>query len=343
MVSHIVSTSSTADGSGSEMAQASDDDTKIPAAISTSSQTQNSHQRSSPRNVFTQHTDDVIVRMLEFLECQSLIRASTTCSRFQQLGLQSAAQRTHAIAQSRQLCNVMQLLRAQEQITEGDHYWNYSSASASSTGHVRVPMLLLGRRIVVTDAGDPEYNGVYYCTNANGNGFVFTKPRYPIVRVSAAYRRGRDENVDADNDNHLRPGNQQQRQGLPAAGGNNPHLHQRIPAVPAVPQNDVDSSIYDGETAHPGQPLRCIISKRYSGDRLLWYMSKESETIEEGNDQESTVTETFHFWANLMTLNTATPDASRYPSQSSALTRQGGESWHSLSTAFRAPTVELMD
>ena len=340
MVSQIMSVSSFADGS--EM------DAKIPAAISTSSQTQSQQQRPSSRNVFTQHTDDVIVRMLEFLECQSLIRASTTCSRFQQLAHQSAGQRTHAIAQSRQLCSVMQLLRAQEQIVEGDHYWNHSSTSASATGHVRVPMLLLGRRIVVTNAGDEDYNGTYYCTNANGNGFVFTKPRYPIVRVSAALRRAQADNMEVDNNtNNPRPAPQQQ-QGLPAAvGGNNPHLqhpHHHLAGAAAVPQNDASiSTRYDGETPQPGQPLRCIISKRYSNDRLLWYMSKEVETIDDNNTQGSTVSETFHFWASLMILETATPDASRYPSQSSALTRQGGESWHSLSTAIRAPTVELMD
>jgi hypothetical protein len=58
----------------------------------------------------------------------------------------------------------MQLLRAKEQI-EG-------VGSGIDENHVRVPILLLSRRMLVTDAGDPEYDGIYFCTGCNGNGFV---------------------------------------------------------------------------------------------------------------------------------------------------------------------------
>jgi hypothetical protein len=154
-------------------------------------------------NYFQKHTDDVVLRILEFLECRSLIRASLTCSRFHQLANKSAVQRTYDVAHARQLNNVMQLLRAQEQIVgdddyagvENDHH-NYDHNGRGDDNnnnnnnnnnhaivrqygcHVPVPMLLPRRRVIVTNAGDPDYNGVYYCTDSNGNGFVFTKPRY---------------------------------------------------------------------------------------------------------------------------------------------------------------------
>jgi len=43
---------------------------------------------------------------------------------------------------------------------------------------VRVPLLGLKRRVIVSGAGDEEYNGIYFCTGFNGNGFEFTKPRF---------------------------------------------------------------------------------------------------------------------------------------------------------------------
>ena len=129
---------------------------------------------------FLQHMadDDIIVRTFEFLECQSLVKISMTCSRFRELAHRSAAQRTYDVAQARQLNNVMKLLRAKEQID--------GIGTRITDPHVRVPVLLLGRRVLVTDAGDPEYNGVYFCTGSNGNGFIFTKPRFPERRILRA-------------------------------------------------------------------------------------------------------------------------------------------------------------
>ena len=130
-------------------------------------------------NNFLQHTtDDVILRIFEFLECQSLIQMCLTCSRFRQLAHRSATQRTIDVASTRQLQSVMQLLRAKEQID--------GVGTGIHDNHVRVPILLLSRRILITNAGDPEYNGVYFCTGSNGNGFIFTKPRFPERR---AHRR----------------------------------------------------------------------------------------------------------------------------------------------------------
>ncbi|KAG7362202.1 F-box domain containing protein [Nitzschia inconspicua] len=381
-------------------------------------------------NAFLQHTDDVILRVFEFLESQSLIRASLTCSRFHQLAHRGATQRTYQIARTRQLYNVMQLLRAHEQIFDGDQI-NHNT----TLGHVRVPMLLLRRRIVVSDAGDPEYNGVYYCTNSNGNGFVFTKPRHPIQRVSD--RRQRLQSLQPDpsqqqqfnqrnntngtqgqannnnNNNAANVGNihgllqrpqiqqliLQQRQQHPgqrvrlllmqnqnvhqaqqaqqpaAVGGVNGNPpHQPVAVLPAVvlqqqqqqqqqpiaagvlggpimPDNDNFSSTrYDGEIAQPGQPLRCIISKRFSNETILWYMSKEVEAAPMGSEdseedheiEQDGIREVFSYWSKLMVLGAASPDVCRYPSQTSILSRQG-DGWQSLAVTQRPPTVELLD
>lgn len=117
-------------------------------------------------NNFLQYltADDVILRIFEFLECKSLIRMAFACSRFRQLAYKSATQRTCDVMSTRKLQNVMQLLRAKEQI-EG-------VGIGIDDNHVRVPILLLNRRLLVADAGDPEYNGIYFCTGCNGNGFV---------------------------------------------------------------------------------------------------------------------------------------------------------------------------
>lgn len=170
---------------------------------------------------FLQHMadDDIIIRAFEFLECQSLVRISMTCSRFRELAHRSATQRTYDVAQARQLNNVMKLLRAKEQID--------GIGTGIRDRHVRVPVLLLGRRVLVTNAGDPEYNGIYFCTGSNGNGFIFTKPRFPerrIIRTHGALRL-RESIANADQRGRL-----------------------------------------ESEVAHPGQLLRCMIAKRFSNE-----------------------------------------------------------------------------
>ena len=139
----------------------------------TTSRTTTSNTTTSTNNTNGNHllrfTDDILLRILEFLKCRCMIQTSLTCSRFRQLVSKSAIQRTYTFAKTRQLGNVLQLLRAREQI----HH-----ITSHARDRVPVPMLLPGRKVLVTNAGDPEYNGVYYCTDCNGNGFVFTKPRY---------------------------------------------------------------------------------------------------------------------------------------------------------------------
>jgi hypothetical protein len=132
---------------------------------------------------FLQHfaADDVLLRIFEFVDCSSLVRTGATCHRFRELSARSAEQRTHRLhADGRLLRNAMRMLRAQEQI-EG-----VGPREGSFGPFVPIPMLGLPRRVRVSGAGDPEYDGVYFCTGCNGNGFLFTKPRWPRRGVAAA-------------------------------------------------------------------------------------------------------------------------------------------------------------
>jgi hypothetical protein len=195
--------------------------------------------------------DDVVLRVFEFLECQSLIRTAMSCSRFRQLARTSATQRTYDVAHARQLNNVMQLLRAKEQID--------GVGNGIHDSHVRVPILLLSRRVVITDAGDPEYNGVYFCTGSNGNGFVFTKPRFPERRVQRSATHAQREE----------------------AGGMLPWFPESREVINRVPPADpraaaaavegAHAARFESEVAQPGQLLRCIIAKRFSNEVSILY------------------------------------------------------------------------
>ena len=130
------------------------------------------------RYSFLQHlaVDDVLLRIFEFIDCSSLVRTGTTCHRFRELTIRSAEQRTQRLADGRLLRSAMKMLRAQEQI-EG------VGPREEAGPFVPIPMLGLRRRIKVSGAGDPEYNGIFFCTGSNGNGFLFTKPRSPERRA----------------------------------------------------------------------------------------------------------------------------------------------------------------
>mmetsp|Transcript_20173 Transcript_20173/g.37706 ORF Transcript_20173/g.37706 Transcript_20173/m.37706 type:complete len:189 (-) Transcript_20173:19-585(-) len=118
----------------------------------------------------------------------------------------------------------------------------------------------------------------------------------------------------------------------------------------AIPRNE-GSTRFGGETAQPGQPLRCVISKRFSNETILWYMSKEAESPRTEAAQEDHavrgeggVQEVFCFWAKLMTQGIASSEVCQYPSQTSLLARQS-DGWHSLSSTINQtpPTLELLD
>ena len=212
---------------------------------------------------FLQHVsaDDVVLRVLEFLECHSLIRMALTCTRFRQLTYRSATQRTYDVTSTRQLNNVMQLLRAKEQI-EG-------VGIGIRESHVRVPILLLSRRVLVSNAGDPEMNGVYFCTESNGNGFVFTKPRFPEQRTQRQLNEaGRTMAVAVPPAATHRIGNQGQR--VPPNGVLVDDMV--VDAVDPQPIDQTPSTRFESEAAQPGQLLRCFISKRFSNEVSLLFL-----------------------------------------------------------------------
>jgi hypothetical protein len=213
------------------------------------------HNLEPPSNSTLQHlaADDVVLRVFEFLECQSLMQTAMSCSRFRHLARTSATQRTHDVAHARQLNNVMQLLRAKEQID--------GVGNGIHDSHVRVPILLLSRRVVITDAGDPEYNGVYFCTGSNGNGFIFTKPRFPERRVQRSATHAQLEGAGRM---------------LPSF----PELREIINRVPPADPRAAAAAVegahaarFESEIAQPGQLLRCIIAKRFSNEVSILYIA----------------------------------------------------------------------
>jgi len=130
----------------------------------------------------------------------------------------------------------MMLLRAKEQ----------AEGVIPESVSVRVPLLSLQGRIVVRDAGDEDYNGIYHCTGTNGNGFLFSKPRF----------HQRHQTIRRIMDHEM----------IGYAG------------------TTVNEEIFpDGNS---DRPLRCVICKRFTNSSTYWYMSKEVETEDGAVRQE---------------------------------------------------------
>jgi len=294
---------------------------------------------------FLQHlaVDDVILRVFEFLDCTSLARTSATCHRFRELSVRSATQRTSSMCGTRLLCSAMKLLRAREQI-EG-------VGPRRNGPFVPVPMLGLSRRVEVTNSGDAEYNGIYFCTGSNGNGFLFTKPRVPERRIGERDTIGGGTGSGSGGG----VGTYHHRMGVGGVeggvlGGNRVGMPPQIvgiegnmiaAGVGAGGGSDVgDDVAMEGEEAPRGRLLRCVIAKRFSNENILWYMSKE---VEDSTTHE--ITQVFSFWAKLMVIGDATPDICRYPSQTSILSRNSDPAWQPLAStrSINPPTVELLD
>mmetsp|Transcript_4267 Transcript_4267/g.4690 ORF Transcript_4267/g.4690 Transcript_4267/m.4690 type:complete len:373 (+) Transcript_4267:132-1250(+) len=271
------------------------------------------HQQDSSFS-FLQHmaVDDVVLRIMEFLECRSLIRSSTTCSRFRDLTHKSATQRTHQFGKERQLDHVFKLLRAKEEI---------DGSATLQDCNMPVPMLGLPKRVLVTEAGDPDFNGIYYCTGCDGNGYIFTKPRNDKPRRAITARSFITNPLTIE------------------------ELEQPTNLLEDLTQPP--SFNYKKGTSLPGELLRCIISKRFSNETILWYMSKEVETdIAESCVGETEVKQQFSFWAKLTVATDETSLAlCGYPSPSDILGQQDGHAWQPLSRteSLDPPTVELID
>lgn len=71
-----------------------------------------------------------------------------------------------------------------------------------------------------------------------------------------------------------------------------------------------------GDEPNRSRLLRCVISKRFSNETILWYMSKEVE-----DEATHEISQLFSFWAKLLVTGDASPDVCRYPSQTSILSR----------------------
>lgn len=298
-------------------------------------------------------SDDVWIKVLDFLPCLSLVQAHATCRRMRHLARQVATTHVQSLVRHRQLSNVFQLLQAKEQICGVDAgsaaFLHDSTLAPYSRCVVPIPILGLPRRLLVTDCGDGDFNGIYHCTGCNGNGYVFTKPRWLLhgARVTEdwpvptcpdeAFPEDDAEDDDAGNVLELRE------------------------------EARVDGYVGQRRHRHKSQMFRCFISKRFSNERLLWYMSKElavvdpNQEIEELLHEDSLewlerpmVTQVFCYWADLPVEGEegdASTDLSRYPPATSTLMggrRHGDDAavgWQSLPSMerFRPPTVELLD
>lgn len=157
--------------------QAFDDLKRAHQQLATRELLKNSVAENDDHHRFLQHfaAEDIILRIFEYLEVCALVRIMMTCHRFHSLGEKSAEQRSQDFANPRMLSSKIKVLRAQEQ---------HLGINSNSTPFVRVPILGLCKRVFVSGAGDPEYNGIYFCTGSNGNGFLFSKPRFPRLHQS---------------------------------------------------------------------------------------------------------------------------------------------------------------
>eukprot|EP00536_Pseudo-nitzschia_multiseries_P006376 jgi/Psemu1/192896/e_gw1.134.5.1 len=345
---------------------------------------EDSHQPT--HNHFLRFTDDVLLRIFEFLRCRCLIQTSITCSRFYQLARRSATQRTCDIVHTRQLGNVMQLLRAREQIyyiDDNNIHSNHNSArgtnnntatatATATTIRVPVPTLLPGRRVLVENSGDPEYNGVYYCTEYNSNGFVFTKPRRSPQHPSAQHEREHNHERNHEHE-HAADGmvlDHADGFGIDDANANanmlprhngdagplrmpdHHNIHDRFDQFDPRSEHDrthqraIASGHYNNRGGLSGhfekEPLRCFIAKSYSASHLLWYMGKEVETG--GNSVTSRKRKkAYDFYAPLLLSASAVTELHYYPSQSGALLHQN-DRWRPLrGSVLQPPTVEVVD
>lgn len=277
---------------------------------------------------FLQHlaVDDVLLRVFEFIDCSSLVRTGTSCHRFRELSTRSAEQRAHRLADGRLLRNPLKMLRAQEQI-EG-------VGVREGTGpFVPIPMLGLRRRVKVSGSGDPEFNGIYFCTGSNGNGFLFTKPRVPERRAGM---NGVVQAIGQPAIVEMEEGDGGIEEAAIRGGGDDEDDNDvRVNEI-----RDGGLEVLFGDEPNRSRLLRCVIAKRFSNETILWYMSKEEQ-----DSVTHEITHRYSYWAKLMVSGDASPDVCRYPSQTSVLSRNGDPAWQTLSNnepIIGPPTVELL-
>ncbi|KAL3806111.1 hypothetical protein ACHAXA_010709 [Cyclostephanos tholiformis] len=357
-----------------------------PSSPRSSSTDHHRQRRRRPRRhySFLQHlaVDDVLLRVLDYLDCSSLVRTGATCHRFRELSNRSAEQRSHRLyADGRLLRGSMRMLRALEQID------GVGQRGGNIGPFVPIPMLGLGRRVRVVGAGDPEYDGVYFCTGCNGNGFLFTKPRWPERRVGGiamatittlATRDGgggggdgewwRDVNDDDAEDDDARPpwglDDEEPMEEIPVVMDGGMGAAAMAEAIdPRRRDDDVNhdpDGEEDGDAEEDNDEEVARMADAPFGDernypsRLLRCIiakrfSNETLLWYMSKEVEDEVTreikQTFSFWAKLLVTGDASPDVCQYPSQTSILSRNGEPAWQHLTSTLDVapPTVELLD
>jgi len=195
----------------------------------------------------------------------------------------------------------MKMLRAQEQI----------DGVGPRQPLVPIPMLGLPRRVEVTGSGDEEYNGIYFCTGGNGNGFFFTKPR-------SLTGRARSSNAP-------------------------PFNVQQFLEIDVMEEVEEEAHPIGVGASDASLNLQCVISKRFSNETILWYMSKE--VVDSTSTNRRNISQNFSFWAKLLVTDDAPPDVCQYPSQTHLLLRNGEVAWQSLTNTVGVtpPIVQLLD
>ena len=258
--------------------------------------------------------EEILDFILNFLEARSLACLAATCARFRILVPRHATQRAQAQQQQdqeiRQLSNPIQLVRVYEQIR----------GLFPFHPHVRLPVLLLHRPILLTDCGDEEYNGVYFCTRINGNGFVFTKPRTLVPPLSQSVTRFPTHDFDM--------------------------------LDPARPTKQSESAGYQLQCIISKRFSSDTLLWYCCKEVLVTFNSEETfatevSEIDSTNDTlPVTIVQRYAFWARISMLGEGSDyDLCRYPSQTSVLRRQGLPGWQSLANPdhLHPPTVELLD
>lgn len=249
--------------------------------------------------------DELLLRVFDFLESQSLARALMSCRRFRVIAERSARRRSAGMTE-RQLVGFTKLLRAREQID--------GICNTIHDPHVRVPTLLLARRVIVTNSGDPDFNGVYYCTGCNQNGFIFTKARNPERRVQRTQQWANavypDEVLLDSTLDETHPGGKPLRCIIAKRYSNHNLLWYMSKEIHADEADD-----FDDDHHHVDHTA-------------------------------GTVSFVYSFWAKLMIISEGvSEDICRYPSQTSVLERLNENGWRALANTqtLHPPIVELFD
>lgn len=192
------------------------------------------------------------------------------------------------------------MLRAKEQIT--GLAWDTPMIQ-------RVPIFGLERRVIVTDSGDPECNGIYCCTGFNGNGYQFTKPITTTTTTTTDEERTNDGKT---------------KKILRCIIAKRFSIETILWYLSKeVFTNDVDN---DEDTNN-------------SNDTTGQQQHGDDEEISQDNKKQ-----VFLFWCKLMTSGQSSTDLRMYPSQTSILSENGQPGWQPLQTTLNLhpPTVEIL-